>query len=126
MESGSSTVLMLAGLGLLAVVAVATVGLGLALAARVGAQNAADGAALAAAVATFPAASDSGPDVAAREVAIANGAGLVACRCPIDSSLNAREVTVVTTMPVNLPVLGDWTVRAVSTAEFDPLRWLGP
>lgn len=124
-ESGASTVLLLAVMAIVATLSVATAGLGLALAARAKAQNAADASALAAAVATYPPVSPGVPHTAAREVALANGAALVLCRCAVDSSLRAREVTVVAAVPVSIPILGDLTVRASSSAEFEPMRWLG-
>lgn len=124
-DVGASTVLLLAVMALVATVAVATAGLGMASAARVEAQNAADASALAAAVATYPPVSSRAPGTVAREVASANGAALVSCRCDVDSSLSVREVAVVTVVPVSIPILGDLAVRAASSAEFDPMRWLG-
>jgi hypothetical protein len=49
----------------------------------------------------------------------------VTCRCPRDNSLDARTVEVEAAIEVRVPIFGDVTVRSVSRAEFDPMRWLG-
>ena len=112
--------------GLIAMVSVATAGLGLAYAAKAQAQNAADAAALAAAVATFPPASDSrSPLWSARLAAVANGARVRSCTCRVDWTGRARVVTVAVSMEVEVPVFGRLEVGAKSRAEFDPDLWLG-
>lgn len=111
--------------GVTAVVAVATAGLGLAYSARAQAQVASDAAALAAAVATYPPAADGEPLHRARSAAAANGAVLASCRCPVDSSMRARIVTVVTYVSVETPFFGNLKLHAGSRAEFDPRLWLG-
>jgi hypothetical protein len=87
--------------------------------------NAADAAALAAAVSTYPPASAADPVTAARRAAELNDAALVTCRCPRDNSLDARTVEVEAAVKIRVPIFGDVTVRSVSRAEFDPMRWLG-
>lgn len=125
-DPGSSTVLLSWIVGLIALLSVATAGLGLAYAARAQAQNAADAAALAAAVATYPPASDSGsPLWNARLVAGANGARVRSCVCRVDWTNRARVVTVAVAMEVEVPVFGRLEVGANSRAEFDPDLWLG-
>lgn len=115
--------------GLTAIVAsvvVATAGLGLLYAAREAAANGADAAALAAAVATYPpSGTGESPAVVAAAAAAANGSVLVGCECRVDSALTPRVATVTTSMEVQVPLLGQVTVRARSRAEFDPVRWLG-
>ena len=111
--------------GLIAIVSVATAGLGLAYGARAQAQTAADAAALAAAVATYPPATKADPTGRARAVARANGALLVKCTCRVDPQMQPRVVTVVTLIEADLPVFGLMEVKAVARAEFDPGLWLG-
>lgn len=110
---------------ILALLGVAVASVGMLYAARAQATNAADAAALAAAVATYPPASNTDPVRAAREAAQLNEAILVSCQCPRDSSLAARTVEVVAAIEVDVPIFDVVTVRSVSRAEFDPLRWLG-
>ena len=124
-EAGTATVAMLAVAALLAALGVATSSLGVAYAARAQAQTASDAAALAAAVATYPDASGSDPRLQATAVARANRASLVRCGCPVDPSLSARVVEVVTEVEIEVPIFGRLRVRAASRAEFDPRRWLG-
>lgn len=114
--------------GVVALVAVATIavtGLAAVYATRAQAQVAADAAALAAAVSTYPPASEGTPLASAREVAARNGASVVSCGCSRDASLATRTVEVVAEIGVNVPVFGEITVRASGRAEFDPRRWLG-
>lgn len=113
-------------IALLAAVALATAGLGVVYAAREQAVAGADAAALAAAVATFPLAGQTGPPAeAAQAAAAANGAALVSCQCPIQENMGTRTVTVITSVRVKVPMFGEMMVRARSRAEFDPARWLG-
>lgn len=125
-DPGSSTVLISGVVGLIATVSVATAGLGLAYGAKTQAQNAADAAALAAAVATYPPASDLQPPRSrALMAAGANGARLVSCVCRVDGSTRSRVVSAVVAVEVEVPVFGRLDVRATSRAEFDPRLWLG-
>lgn len=110
---------------IVAFLAVAVAALGMLFAARTQATNAADAAALAAAVATYPPASGIDPGLAAARAAQANGALVVECLCPRNGGLVARTVEVMTAVIVEVPVFGSLTVRSVSRAEFDPVRWLG-
>lgn len=124
-DDGSMAVGMSAITAIVAVLAVAVTAVATLYAARAQATNAADAAALAAAVATYPAASSAEPVAAAREAAAANGAVALGCRCPVNAGLGVRTVEVVAGIETNVPIFGAVTVRAVSRAEFDPLRWLG-
>lgn len=124
-DRGSVTVAMAAFMALAIVLATSVAGLGALYAARVNAQTAAEAAALAAAVSTYPPASTADPVQTARHVASENGAGLLRCNCAPDSSLAVRVVEVVTVVIARVPVLGEWDVHAVARAEFDPVRWLG-
>lgn len=123
--SGSATVVMSAVIGLVAVLAVAVAGLAMLYAARTQAQTAADASALAAAVATYPPAAEMTPIGAARLAASSNGASIVRCECPVDPALGTRTVTVTAGIRAEVPVFGSFLVRARSSAEFDPRRWLG-
>lgn len=125
-ERGSAAVAMTGVVTTVAVLSVAVAALGMLYAARAQAANAADAAALAAAVATYPAAATSGPEIAARSAAAANGSAVLACACPTDASLSPRTVQVIAAVRVDVPIFGEVTVSAVSRAEFDPARWLGP
>lgn len=124
-EKGSSAVLMAAAIAIIAVLVAAVAGLGSLYAARVQAQTAADAASLAAAVATYPPASDRLPEASAKGAARSNGAVLLRCRCTRDSRFSVRTVEVTTGVTLNVPVFGELIVRASSRAEFDPGRWLG-
>ncbi len=81
---------------------------------------------LAAAVATYPATSRGDPTAAAGAAAEANGAVMVSCHCPVDSTLRARVVEVLAAVRVSVPIFGEVTVRGASRAEFTPRDWLGP
>lgn len=86
------------------------------------AQTAADSAALAAAPVTFrPFGSQGDPAAEAARLAVANGARLVNCVCPIDRSWAERVVKVEVVREVNLAVLGRRDVRAKAAAEFAPI-----
>lgn len=114
--------------GVLATVVLASVAvssLGILYAARTQAQNAADAAALAAAVATYPPAAGGAPVAVARQVAAANHATIVECSCSRDPALRVRIVEVVSAVDVSIPLFGVITVRGSSRAEFDPREWLG-
>lgn len=124
-ERGSAGVAIAAAIAVVAVLSVAVAGLGSLFAARTQAQIAADAASLAAAVATYPPASDRSPEAAAGNMAHGNGAVVLACRCSRDGSLSVRTAEVITAVSVDLPVFGEVTARATSRAEFDPWLWLG-
>jgi Flp pilus assembly protein TadG len=124
-EEGSMAVAMSAAVALIIVTSVAVAGLGALYSARAQAQNAADAAALAAAVATYPPAASSSPREAARLAAGANQARVMSCACPVDGNLEARVAEVVVGVEADVPIFGQWLVRAGSRAEFDPSRWLG-
>lgn len=124
-DHGSSTVLILGVVGLIATMSVATAGLGLAYGARTQAQTAADAAALSAAVATYPPAAEGDPQTRARVAASANGAKMTACECRVDLSRRPRIVTVGVAVDVDVPIFGRIEVGATSRAEFDPGLWLG-
>lgn len=92
---------------------------------RAEANNAADAAALAAAVATYPPAGAGDPRAEAARYAGANGAVVVTCDCRIDSGLDVRSATVIVEKRVTVPFFGTLGVRAGATGEFDPVKWLG-
>lgn len=115
-------------LAVAAFVALLAVGIGdvaLLIGAQLQAAAAADAAALAAAPVTFDAfGARAGPAGEARRFAEANGARLLRCRCPVDRSWEPRTVVVEVARSVSVPGWGRVTVRAVSTAEFEPSRLL--
>ena len=117
---------MLATAGIVLLLMVGIADAGMIIAGRYQAATAADAAALAAAPVTFRpfGASGNAVDEAARYAAL-NGASIVACRCKSDPSWRARTVEVVVERTVGLFGGGAVTVRARSTAEFDPLALLG-
>lgn len=98
------------GLALLDVTAV--------LSARTQAQTAADAAALAAAPVTFTA--SLAPRAAARQMAEANGARLVWCKCRVDRRVRSRIASVQTEVSVRLWLWDDVAVFARAQAEFNP------
>jgi len=124
-DSGAMAVALSGLTVIVAVLSIAVAAIGMLYGARAQATNAADAAALAAAVASYPPAAGTDPVGAARQAAQSNGGTLVSCRCPRDSSLDARTVEVAVAVEVEVPVFGSVTVRSVSRAEFDPIRWLG-
>jgi hypothetical protein len=124
-DRGAMTVVMAAATAIVIVLAVAVSAVANLYAARAAAQTAADAGALAAAVATYPPASNTTPARAAQEVIVSNGAAIVACRCPIDATMRSRTVEVVAGVAVDVPVFGRLIVEGVSRAEFDPILWLG-
>ncbi|MGB9357915.1 MAG: Rv3654c family TadE-like protein [Acidimicrobiia bacterium] len=120
-EQGSAAVLLLAVAALVVILTVGVADVGLALAARLQAAAAADAAALAAAPVTFrPFGAPGSPVDEARRFAMANGADLVVCRCPVDRSWRPRVAEVVVERRVALLGIGAVTVRASSRAEFSP------
>lgn len=124
-EHGSATILVTMVVGL---VLTAVIGLGsvtILYGARTEAGTAADAAALAAAVATYPPAGAGTPGAEAWRYATANGAVVVSCVCPVDPSFAIRTVTVIVEKQVSVPFFGTLGVKAGATGEFDPLAWLG-
>lgn len=124
-ERGAMAVVMSAAIAVLGLLVVAVTSLGNAYAARAQAQTAADAAALAAAVATYPGVGRPSPAAEARRVADINQARLVRCVCSTDGSLRARTVTVITAIDIDVPVFGELSVRGAARGEFDPRHWLG-
>jgi len=124
-ERGVAAIAMAAMAALLATIIVGVVSVGVVFAARSQAVAGADAAALAAAVATYPAAANNPPTQVAASVAKANGVELVSCICRVDSSLEIRVVVVIVGVLVDTPILGRLSIRAGARAEFDPRRWLG-
>ncbi|HET9203694.1 MAG TPA: pilus assembly protein TadG-related protein [Acidimicrobiia bacterium] len=125
LDRGAGTVLMLGLCGLIATLGVGTAALGVLYDAREKAATAAEAAALAAAVATYPSASDGAPDRLAAELARRNGARLISCWCDVDTSLRARVVTVTVALTANVPLFGEVAVGKTARAEFEPRAWLG-
>jgi secretion/DNA translocation related TadE-like protein len=124
-EKGSATIV---GLFLVAAIGFGIIGVGSIAAlysARNHANTAADAAALAAAVATYPAAGAEDPLAEARRYARLNGAVVQSCRCPVDTSLRIRTVTVIVQLTVKVPFFGVLPIRAGARGEFDPGAWLG-
>ena len=124
-ERGSATVV--AAL-LVTIVMVALVGLGslaVLYGVRAEANNAADAAALAAAVATYPPAGAGDPSAEAARYASVNGAAVVRCDCHVDWGIDVRLATVIVEKTVTVPFFGTLRVRAGATGEFDPIAWLG-
>jgi hypothetical protein len=111
--------------GLVATVGVGTAGLGALFDAREKAATAAEAAALAAAVATYPPAADGPPDRLAGEMAVSNGARLISCWCDVDPSLDARVAAVTVVLTTDLPLFGEVDVGKTARAEFEPRLWLG-
>jgi len=122
---GAAAPLMLAVAGLVLLLIVGIADAGLILAGRYRAASAADAAALAAAPVTFRpfGAKGTAQQEAARYAAM-NDAALIVCRCRTDSSWRPRTVEVVVERTVHLVGVGSVTVRARSSAEFDPLALL--
>lgn len=124
-ERGSAAVLLLAVAAVVVVLTIGVADAGMAIAARLQAAAAADAAALAAAPVTFrPFGAAGSPTEEARRFARANGAVLVACRCPVDRSWRSRVAEVVVERRVELFGIGAVTVRASSRAEFSPAALL--
>ena len=124
-DRGAVTVLGLFLVAVVAVVGVGTAEVGFLYAERERATTAAEAAALAAAVSTYPPASAQSPRQAAALFAARNGARLERCVCPRDSSLAVRTVLVMVSVDVELPLLGNLEVIGAARAEFDPQEWLG-
>ncbi|HEX2152674.1 MAG TPA: Rv3654c family TadE-like protein [Acidimicrobiia bacterium] len=121
-ERGSATIVAIALVSGLTLVAGGLVGVARLVAAQVQATAAADAAALAAAPLTFL---PGDPRGEARDYASANGARLTACVCWSDTSFRSRVVTVTVAKEVVVPVFGSLVVKARAAAEFDPMDLLG-
>lgn len=93
---------------------------------RLGAQTAADAAALAAAQATFPLGGSGDPREMAARFALHNGAELVSCECRIDHSWRPRVVRVVVRRLRSTLWFGTIAVTAGASAEFDPIGAIDP
>jgi secretion/DNA translocation related TadE-like protein len=124
-DRGGATILMLGLVALLATIGVATAALGVLFDARERAATAAEAAALAAAVATYPPTGAGAPTSLAAEYAARNGARLVSCWCPVDGTLRPRVVAITVALTADLPVLGEVLVGKTARAEFEPRSWLG-
>jgi len=124
-ERGSAAVLLLAVAGLVLLLALGVADAGIAFSARLQAAAAADAAALAAAPVTFrPFGATGTPTAEARRLALANGAVLATCSCPVDRTWRTRVVHVVVERRVDLLGIGAITVQASSHAEFAPAALL--
>ena len=120
-DRGGAAVLLVGVAGVVLLLAAVLGAVGVYLRVRVETVAAADAAALAAAPVTFlPFGAEGTPTDEAARFAAANGARLVSCVCPLDSSWEPRTVTVRVTKEARLWLLGSLTVTAVSRAEFLP------
>ena len=120
-ERGGAGVLLAAVAGVVLLLAAALAGVGSYLRARVEAVAAADAAALAAAPVTFlPFGAAGTPAEEAACFAVANGARLLSCACPLDPSWEPRAVTVRVAREASLWPAGSVTVTATGRAEFLP------
>lgn len=120
-EAGAVGVIAAALAVVAVLVSLLAVDLGRVAAARAQLMTAADAAALAAAPLTFAGFGiGSDPVTAATEMAHANGAQLIGCRCGIDRSWASRRVVVTVGRTVELSLLGDRKLTAVAAAEFRP------
>ncbi len=125
-DRGGASILVIGWVAVVAMIGVATASVGALIAAREQAYTAAEAAALAAAVATFPqAGSTAVPFAQAAEYAGRNGSRVVACHCPIDATLSPRTVVVTAAIDVEVPIFGEVTIEAAARSEFDPALWLG-
>jgi secretion/DNA translocation related TadE-like protein len=120
-ERGAAGVVLLGVVGIVVVLGLIVADVGLYLRARASAATAADAAALAAAPVTFaPFGAAGSPTAEAARLAAANGALLLTCTCPPDSSWAPRTVQVVVAVEVELLLFGHHQVPASSRAEFVP------
>ena len=125
-QRGSVSVLLVGLVAVGVVIMVFAINAGLVLDTRSRAQAAADAAALGAAPLTFAEfGSTLGPEAEAARLAEANGAALLSCICPRDTSWRARvvDVTVVVARPI--PGFGNALIKATAKAEFSPVEALG-
>ena len=124
-DRGAVALVLLAGALVVVLVTLAVVAAGQHLVGYARAQTAADAAALAAAPVTFRPFGASG--TARHEAALlaaANGATLVACRCPEDPSWESRTVTVTVRVDHRVILFGLRHAEASSRAEFVPTKLL--
>jgi len=120
-ERGSGTVLAMATMAVVIVASLALVAATQIVIGRARAVTAADAAALAAAVHTFPpAGAGITPIQAATAMARSNGALLTLCRCRTDASLGMRTVEVKVETRVEVVLIGPVMVAAASRAEYVP------
>jgi secretion/DNA translocation related TadE-like protein len=124
-ERGAATILMVGCCALIATVGVASAAIGVLFDAREKAATAAEAAALAAAVATYPPTGSGDPDALAAEFASRNGARLVTCSCRVDGSIRSRVVVVTVALAAEVPLFGEVLVGKTARAEFEPRAWLG-
>lgn len=113
-QRGGATLLAAAVLGLVAWLGVLTVQLAVALDHRMALETAADAAVLAAVGAAIEGAD---PIAAADRLARANGASLVACRCPPYRGIR-YEATVGVSSTIELPLVGIRAIEAAASAEY--------
>jgi secretion/DNA translocation related TadE-like protein len=120
-DRGGAAVLLLGVAAVILLLAAVLGAVGTYLRARVEAVAAADAAALAAAPVTFlPFGAEGTPTDEAARFALANGASLLWCACPVDPSWEPRTVTVQVAREVRLWPVGSLTVTAIGRAEFEP------
>ena len=124
-EGGGATILVIALCAFVATVGVGTASIGALFDAREQAATAAEAAALAAAVATYPPTGAGSPQKLAAEYAALNGARMVSCWCDVDSTLQARVVAITVSLTADVPLFGEVLVGKTARAEFDPRSWLG-
>jgi Flp pilus assembly protein TadG len=124
-DRGAMTILMIGLCALIATVGVASTALGILFDAREKAATAAEAAALAAAVATYPPTGSGDPGALAADFASRNGARLVTCSCRVDGSLRPRVVVVTVALIAEVPLFGEVLVGKTARAEFEPRAWLG-
>lgn len=124
-ERGSASIVMVFVVGLILTGVLGLGSLTVLYGARTEASTAADAAALAAAVATYPPAGAGTPEAEASRYAAANGALVVTCVCRVDPSFARRTVTVIVEKEVAVPFFGTLRVKAGARSEFDPAAWLG-
>ncbi len=125
-ERGAAGVVLIALVAVALAMSIVVSDVGGYLAARLSAASAADAAALAAAPLTFSDFGGGAPQTAAAEVAAANGARLLECRCPVDRTWSPRRVDVVVGTEVRLMLFGLHEIRERSAAEFDPRKVVAP
>ncbi len=121
-ERGGATIVAVALVSGLVLVAAGLAAIGRVAAAHVQVTAAADAAALAAAPLTFL---PGDPVAEAAAYAEANGAALVRCDCIENTGLQTRVVAVEVEKAVETPLFGDVTVRGRAAAEFSPRELLG-
>lgn len=120
-DRGSAAVTLVAVVGVLAVLGAGLGVVAVLWQARAQASAAADAAALAAAPVTFRSYGASGtPAAEAARFAAANGAKLLECRCPVNTSWASRTVVVTVVRPARVPGFGTVGIRARAAAEFRP------